>query len=104
MHDLAERLAAATGADPALDAALAEAYHLPAAAYTASVEDARALVAALLPDWRLHLGFGATGMFPYAALSKGDERSEAEAPCLALAVVRAAVKIRLDGISVSDIG
>lgn len=89
---LAERLAGATGADPVLDAELAAAWGVPAQAFTSSVEAARALVVAALPGWRLHLGFGVTGVFPYAALCRDGHHLEAEAPSVPLAILRVALK------------
>ncbi len=89
---LAGWLARATGADPDLDAALAAAFDRPAAPFTASADSARALVAAVLPGRRLHVGFDATGIFPYASLGGDGERSEAGAPTLPLAILRAMVQ------------
>jgi len=86
---LSARLHRTTGSEAALDTALADALGLPSRAYTGSVEDARALAAAVLPEWRLHLGWGATGMFPYARLSNNGAHIEAEAPTLPLAILRA---------------
>lgn len=87
---LTERLAAATGADPAIDAEIARAFAIADDAYTASVETCRILARERLPDWHLHVGYGASGMFPYAALSRGEERFASEAPTLPLAILRAA--------------
>jgi hypothetical protein len=86
---LAAQLKAATGPDTGLDAAIAEAFGVPAADYTESAEACRRLVALVLPGWHLHLGFGALGLFPYAVISQGDERAEAEAPTVPLAILRA---------------
>lgn len=92
MSTLAQLLDAATGADAAIDRALAETFGLPLRPYTGAVEDARSLVAAILPSWVLHLGFDALGVFPYAALTRGSTHLEAEAAALPLAIVRVAVK------------
>ncbi len=90
-HDLERRLLAATGADAALDRALAEAFARPVAEFTGSVEAARDLVAAALPGWSLHLGFGVTGMFPYAALTNNGVRITSDAPTVPLAILRSVV-------------
>jgi len=61
--------------------------------YTGSVPVSMALVRRHLPDWRLHLGYGVRGIFPYAALSRrADERFEATAPTVPLAILRALVE------------
>ena len=91
MTDLKDALDRASGADADLDARLADAFQVPAAKFTGSVEDCRALLAAALPDWRLHLGYGASGMFPYVVLSAHGRRCTAEAPTVPLAILRAAV-------------
>lgn len=92
MSDLAPLLDAATGADAAIDKALAECFGLSLKTYSGDVEDARALVAAILPGWNLHLGYDVLGVFPYAALTKGAVHLEAEAAALPLAILRVAVK------------
>lgn len=88
---IAERLARATGASPELDAALAGALGVEPRPFTASAEECRSLAARLLPGWHLHVGYGASGVFPYAALSQGGHRHAAEAPTLPLAILRALV-------------
>lgn len=90
---VAERLQADTGGDADLDGMLAQSLSLPVMAYTSSVEAARALVAAALPGWRLHVGFDVSGLFPYAAITHGDIHVEASAPTVPLAVLRAALKL-----------
>lgn len=92
--ELGRRLDAAPGCDTALDAAVAEAFEQPMADYSASVDAARRLVAAALPDWTLHLGFGATGVFPYASLAANGTRIVCDAPTVPLAVLRVAVAVR----------
>ncbi|MDO8606766.1 MAG: hypothetical protein Q7R40_09540 [Phaeospirillum sp.] len=89
--DLGRRLREATGADTALDLALSAAFGQTAAPFTASVDASRALVAAALPGWRLHLGYDVSGMFPYASLSKDGARVVSDAPTVPLAVLRSAV-------------
>lgn len=89
--DLATRLAAASGADADLDAAIADVFRVASAPFTASVADCRRLVTEVAPDGRLHLGYGASGVFPYAALIRGADRATAEAPTVPLAILRALV-------------
>ncbi len=92
---LRERLTTATGADAAVDAALATGFGVPPDDFTASVDKCRALVAAALPGWKLHVGYNATGLFPYAAVTLGSRHVEAEAPSLPLAILRALVAAQL---------
>mgnify|MGYP001810377415 CR=1 FL=1 len=88
---LSTELNAANGGDPVLDRLIAEAFEQPAAPYTESVERCRALVAACLPQWHLHVGYGVSGVLPYAALSQGQRHVEAEGPTVPLAILRALV-------------
>lgn len=93
---LAAALDRATGADARLDAALhalvAPGGAVEAPSYTGSVDACLALVRALLPDWRWHVGHGATGVLPYATLSRGEVRFAADGPTVPLALLRAAVR------------
>lgn len=91
MDELNTALDRATGADPELDGKVAAAFGVPAARFSGSVDDCRALVAAVLPDWRLHLGYGVSGVFPYAVLSAHGHRCQGDAPTVPLAILRAAV-------------
>ncbi len=88
-QSLATRVARATGADTALDADIAGHFGVALVDYTQSVPDCWRLANSVLPDWQLHTGFTATGLLPYAALSKGDRRVAAEAPTVPLAILRA---------------
>lgn len=90
-EELGRRLLAASGGDDRLDADIAELFARPKEAFSASVEACRALVAAALPDWKLHLGYGASGMFPYASLSRDGVRIVSDAPTVPLAILRSAV-------------
>jgi hypothetical protein len=90
-QDLAAALTAATGGDHGLDRAIAEAFAQAPAEYTESVAACRSLVAVALSGWKLHVGYGVSGLFPYAALSSGEIHLEAEAPTLPLAILRVAV-------------
>lgn len=100
LKQLEAKMAAATGSDTNLDADLHEAAYGVRAdrvpAYTSSVDACLALVHERLPEWHWHLGYGATGVFPYAVLTHGpedaDSRSEATAPTVPLALLRAFVK------------
>jgi hypothetical protein len=86
---LAERLKTAAGPDPSVDTAIAEVFGVPSEPYTGSVEHCRRLVAKVLPGWRLHLGFDGSGVLPYASLSNAENRAEATAPTVPLAILRA---------------
>lgn len=88
---LEKRLEQAIGAEPRLDRDLAAAFAVAEAPFTASVADCRALVGAALPGMRLHLGYGASGMFPYASLSGTGLYVVSEAPTVPLAILRSLV-------------
>lgn len=90
---LGVRVRAAVGPDAAIDAAIAEAFGMPPASYTGSVGYCRALVAKVLPGWRLHLGFDASGATPCATVSNDDHRAEAMAPTMPLAILRALMEL-----------
>ena len=89
--ELERRLAAATGGDSALDKAIADAFHQPEAPYSVSVSACQTLVGVGLPGWHLHLGFGATGLFPYASLRRDGVLIMSDAPTVPLAILRSAV-------------
>lgn len=93
--DLAGALAAATGADAMLDREIADATGFALEPFTSSVDAARALFEHLLPEWHLHVGYGATGVFPYATASLGDRSFPSEAPTVPLAILRAAWSAQL---------
>lgn len=87
-------LAAATGPDPAIDRAVVAAFgpgEAPAD-FSASVERCAALVARVLPGWRWHVGWGVSGLLPYARLEHAGERASAEAPTVPIALLRALAK------------
>jgi len=93
---LLAQVQAATGREPALDRAVAEAFAGAepageAPAYSASVDACLSLVAQRLPDWHWHIGHGPRGIMPYAVLSptSGAEqpRFEALAPTVPLALL-----------------
>lgn len=88
-EDLTIALRNAQGADTKIDRTIAQIFAVASADYSSSVEQCRSLVGLLLPGWRLHMGYGANGIFPYASLSKGDDVFTADAPTLPLAILRA---------------
>jgi hypothetical protein len=93
---LAAAIARATGPDAKLDAALHELLAPGDAAdpprYTGSVDSSLELLHALLPGWHWHVGHGANGILPYAAVSQGETRFAADAPTVPLALLRAALQ------------
>lgn len=91
---LERRLDLATGADSDLDRDLAAAFALAEAPFTSSVADCRALAEAALPGLRLHLGYGASGMFPYASLSGDGLCVMSESPTVPLAILRSVMAAR----------
>ncbi|HET6518667.1 MAG TPA: hypothetical protein VFG47_02470 [Geminicoccaceae bacterium] len=99
LSDLLQRVRAATGHDPDLDAAIAGLEHRAAEvpAYTASVDACLALVHRALPGWGWHVGYDARGVIPYAAVSKGRARHEAGAPTVPLALLAAILRAKTGG-------
>ena len=93
IEELHRQLQAASGGDAKLDHCLATVLNQPPAPYTESVDACRRLQLALLPAWRLHLGYDARGFFPYAALSLGSSHVEAVAPTVPLAILRALLNV-----------
>lgn len=100
LKSLLTRLAAANGRDHELDSAIAE--HLDnlsggasVPAYTASVDRCLELLRHCLPDWHWHLGYGASGVLPYAVVARDDERFEAAAATVPLALLLAIAQARL---------
>lgn len=93
-HALLAAVKAATGADRALDRAIHDALGESADAdeappYTASVDACLELIHRALPGWGWHVGFGPRGIIPYASLHKDEERFEASAPTVPLALLAA---------------
>lgn len=89
---LVDKLARATGSDPDLDAAIAAQFGGRSAdppPYTGSVDACIDLVHAQLAGWGWHVGFGPSGVLPYAALHDDTRRVEASAPTVPLALLRA---------------
>ena len=100
LKQLETDLAAATGADTALDAEIHESAYgarpekIPS--YTASVDACLALIHERLPEWHCHIGYGPRGIFPYAMLTHDPDDKEASAettaPTVPLALLGAFVK------------
>ena len=100
LHRLLEDLRRASGPDLDLDSAL---HRLTGASkkaktprYTSSVDDSLALLEQVRPGWHWHVGYGATGVLPYASLAPpppdpDNGRAEAEAPTVPLALLTAMV-------------
>ncbi len=96
LHTLLQQLEQAQGHEPAIDSAIADAFADTLAgegprAYTASVEDCCWLIDRLLPGWSQHIGYDARGLFPYAVVTDRVARSEAAAPTVPLALLRAGI-------------
>jgi hypothetical protein len=98
LEALGERVAAATGSDRELDRELARLLigdaSMPPPDYTASVERCIDLVHLVLPGWAWHVGWNASGVLPYATLHQGQQRVEASAPTVPLALLRALLRAR----------
>jgi hypothetical protein len=108
-HQLLERLLdwlkRAPGCDGAIDQAIARDLAAllpgtPAPAYTASVDRCLELLHQVLPGWHWHLGYGASGVLPYAFVAGCGRRFEAAAPTvpLALLIVLTEARIALEAV------
>lgn len=93
LQKLIDMLATAHGGCAELDRLVADVYELPPAAYSESVDCCLHMVKGVLPHWRLHIGFGVSGILPYASLTQDDRHYEAEGPTVPLAVLRVLVKV-----------
>jgi len=104
LQTLKRRLADATGQDRNLDRVIAEivdrgAPVTGAHGYTSSVDACLALIHRVLPGWGWHVGFGPRGIVPYASLHKDEERCEASAPTVPLALLAASIAaVKLAGL------
>lgn len=100
LADLLEEIEGVTGADRGLDRRIAEVLEQPDPAaqvpdYTASVDHCIALIGRVLPHWAWHVGYGPRGILPYATLHDEEERFEAVAPTVPLALLAALLKARI---------
>lgn len=95
LEGLRDRLQRATGSDRGLDQELARLLDAGHAGdppdYTASVDRAIELIRASLPGWRWHVGWSASGVVPYARVSRPGLALEATAPTIPLALLKALV-------------
>lgn len=89
--DLLRRIEQAAGADAVLDGDLAKAFSVATAPFTASVPHCQGLAETALPGMKLHLGYGASGVFPYSSLSGGGLHVVSEAATVPLAILRSLV-------------
>ncbi len=82
-------LEGARGADPAIDRAVVAAFGATedGEGYSASLERCTALLERALPGWSWHVGWGPSGVLPYARLRRGGERVGAQAPTVPLALL-----------------
>lgn len=83
----------APGGSVGLDDLVARVYGVPAGPYSESVDCCLGLVKSVLPGWRLHIGYGVSGVLPYASLTQVDTHYEAEGPTVPLAILRVVVKV-----------
>ncbi|MBX3517799.1 MAG: hypothetical protein KF815_12745 [Rhodospirillales bacterium] len=97
LTDLIARLDAATGPDPTLDRDIVQALGGSTTAgegpaYTASIDRCFDLLHQVAPGWHWHVGFGVTGLLPYATLALGPRRFEASAATVPLALLNVIVR------------
>jgi len=103
LSSLQQRIETATGTDRDLDADIdrllrrvdeepPDPHPDVAPAYTASVDRCLELLHDILPDWHWHIGRDASGVFPYAALSKGKITISAEGTSVPLVLLIAVIR------------
>lgn len=93
--DLARALDAAPGSDPELDRRIHAAWGSGSSEvppYTGSVDACLELIGCVLPDWHWHVGWGATGVLPYAMLTRDGSECHCEGPTVPLALLKALVR------------
>ncbi len=100
LEDLLKRIEGVTGADRDLDRRIGQGLDRLGASdqmpdYTASVDHCIALIGRILPHWAWHVGYGPRGILPYATLHDEEQRFEAIAPTVPLALLAALVKARI---------
>jgi len=93
LQKLTRLLGDAHGGSAELDELVAKVYGQPAELYSESVDCCLRLVKSCLPHWRLHIGFGVSGILPYASLTQGETHVEAEGPTVPLAILRVLLKV-----------
>ncbi|MCA1907663.1 MAG: hypothetical protein LDL39_04805 [Magnetospirillum sp.] len=93
LSKLAALLDDAPGGSVGLDDLVAQVYGVPAGPYSESVDRCLELVKSVVPGWRLHVGYGVSGVLPYASLTQAGTHYEAEGPTVPLAVLRVVVKV-----------
>ncbi|MCS6780624.1 MAG: hypothetical protein NZ555_13095 [Geminicoccaceae bacterium] len=95
--ELDRLLAEATGADPAIDRAVAARFGADGGTeegWSGSVEACVRLLHRVLPGWSWHVGWAPSGVVPYARLRHGQERISAEGPTVPIALLRAILAAR----------
>jgi hypothetical protein len=91
-------IAEATGPSTTIDKAVAHLFDGDAdIGYSASVDACLLLIGRVLPDWHWHVGYGPTGVLPYASMQDehSDKRVETSAPTVPLALLGCVVKAHL---------
>lgn len=99
LQSLQRRIESGNGADRALDADIEKILRGPSdhpPDYTASVDRCLELLHGVLPNWHWHLGHGATGMMPYATLSKGQTRVSADGTTVPQVLLAAIIKALIE--------
>lgn len=89
---LAEQLDIATSVDPAIDELIAETFEIPVIGFTSSAMTARDLVARILPEASLRVGFDVCGFLPSATIRNGSGDCTAVAPSVPIAILRAMMR------------
>lgn len=86
---LSRKIRVATGSDKELDKCIGQILAIEVAEFTGSIEHAKSVLKMLLPDAELHVGYGATGIFPCATVATAGHLYTNEAPTVPIAILRA---------------
>lgn len=92
---LADMLAEASGTDQEIDKLLARAFDMELAEFTSSAETARSLVAQVVPQATLRVGYDVRGILPSATINLGKLGETAVAPTVPLAILQSLVAVLL---------
>lgn len=90
---LADALGGAGGADRDIDQLIARAFEIELADFSSSAETARNLVAQVMPEATLWVGYDVRGVLPSATITLGEFRDTTVAPTVPLAILQTLVAV-----------
>lgn len=89
METLEKALLRASGSDARIDACIAKTFRVSKIDYSSDAMAARELVAQVLPQATLRVGYDVNGILPAASVLSGKLSHSAVAPTVPLAILRA---------------